>query len=1001
MYLREVIMTKVVNKDKAVGAVANQITHVVLQYFAFQFTYVKKNNDYLKTVDGWLDFSIAITTEDGAVKQSLWFKDGKGFVKSSIEGTDCKITLQDTGALARLAMLPPNEVLLMVLRHEMTTSGTLVFIETFDFLISVLMKNSQIKKMRKQREERLETGKEMVADPADAKREKKPKEYLKADSVDPGVKYLTEDPYLSTYSIEQYPRLQKYLDIHHCGTPELCSERAEILTKYFRKTGFETKPDGTPWVPVERQGLAFKHLMEQRKPIIRKGDLLAGTTTTKEIGVPLYPDAQGTMIWAELMTVHERMLNPYGELSPEEIKKLNSEVFPYWTHRNFREYVREKYHEPICQQLDERWAAIFMWKTVALSHTILDYPKVLRLGLTGIIDEVKAELEADKDASEEKKLTLEAMIHCYEGMITYARHLAEQAQKEADAETDPKRKAELQVIADAVGHSPEFPARNMDEAVHAVWVHWVGVHMESTNAGFSLGRMDQWLQPYFEADMAKLKTKEEKDAYVSHVLELLGCFYLRCQDHLPLIPDIGNYLFGGSSSDQAITLGGITPDGEDAVNDMTYIFLKVTEMLNMRDPNVNARYNASKNSMTYLKRLCEVNVNTTATPSIHNDEAVMASLVEHHYEQRDMYDWAATGCVEPTISGKHLGHTNCMMFNMVSALEMALYNGYHPLMRWHLGPKTGEVGSFKTFEDFLQAFFTQLAFQADLACEYNNLLGEAHSVIRPTPFMSAVIDGCIQKGLDCTKGGAKYNSSGTACIGLADIVDSLMAIKYLVFEQHKYTLEEIVQATKDNFEGHDVMRSIILTETPRFGSDNEEAVAMANRVTKFMKDTFWAHTNFRGGHYTTGFWSMSNHVAFGSLTGALPSGRLAFQPFTPGLTPEANASKSLLDNIKDVSKLDPVSMNNNIAFNVKVNPAPKDTHEQTVNNVTSYAKAYSDLGGMQMQFNVVSSDTMRAAMANPDEYRDLMVRISGYNAYFVDLCRDLQLELVNRADYGM
>ena len=169
----------------------------------------------------------------------------------------------------------------------------------------------------------------------------------------------------------------------------------------------------------------------------------------------------------------------------------------------------------------------------------------------------------------------------------------------------------------------------------------------------------------------------------------------------------------------------------------------------------------------------------------------------------------------------------------------------------------------------------------------------------------------------------------------------------------------------------------------------------------FDGEVMYAHTNFRGGHYTTGFWSMSNHVAFGSLTGALPSGRLAFQPFTPGLTPEANASKSLLDNIKDVSKLDPVSMNNNIAFNVKVNPAPKDTHEQTVNNVTSYAKAYSNLGGMQMQFNVVSSDTMRAAMANPDEYRDLMVRISGYNAYFVDLCRDLQLELVNRADYGM
>jgi formate C-acetyltransferase len=987
---------------KAAAVIANRVTNTVLNYFAFQFTHVKKNNDYLRTCDGWLDFSISIETEDDAVQQSLWFKNGRGFVKNTAEGTVSHIILKDTNALVRLATLPPNEVLLMVLRHEMTTSGNMVYIETFDFLISVLMKNGQIKKMRKQREERLSSGKEIAGDTPETNGSRKPKEFLRADSVDPGVKYLSDDPYLSAYKIEDYPRLRKFLDVHRRGTPEICIERAKILTDFFRENGFEKKPDGTPWVPAQRQGQAMRYLMEKRKPIIRKGDLLAGTTTAKEVGVPLYPDAQGTMIWAELLTVHERMLNPYGKVSDEDIKTLNSYIFPFWAHRNFREYVREKYNEPVCQQLDERWAAVFLWKTVALSHTILDYPKVLKLGLRGIIEEIRSELEADKEASAEKQLTLRAMIDCCEGVIAYARHLAEQAKKEAESETDPKRKAELNSIAGAVAHSPEYPARTMDEAVHAIWVHWVGVHMENTNAGLSLGRMDQWLQPYFSADMEKLgDDKEKRDAYISHVLELLGCFYLRCQDHLPLIPDIGNYLFGGSSSDQAITLGGVTPDGEDAVNDMTYILLKVTEMLSIRDPNVNARYNASKNSMTYLKRLCEVNVNTTATPSIHNDEAVMASLVDHHYEQKDLYDWAATGCVEPTISGKHLGHTNCMMFNMVSAFEMALYNGYHPLMRWDLGPKTGEVKDFETFEDFLNAFFTQLSFQADLACEYNNLLGEAHSVLRPTPFISSVIDGCIKKGLDCTKGGAKYNSSGTACIGLADIVDSLMAIKTLVYDRKKYTFEEIVRATKDNFEGHEVMRSIILTETPRFGSDNDEAAAMANRVTKFMKDCFWEHTNFRGGHYTTGFWSMSNHVAFGSLTGALPSGRLAFQPFTPGLTPEANASKSLLDNIKDVCKLDPASMNNNIAFNVKVNPSPRDTHEQTVSHVTAYAKAYSDLGGMQMQFNVVSSDVMRAAMADPEAYRDLMVRISGYNAYFVELCRDLQLELINRADYGI
>ena len=986
--------------DKKAGGIANTLANVVLHYFAFEFSKVKKNQEYLKTKDGWMNFSIGLTTEDGAVKQSIWFCDGKATVKGgTVEGVDTLLTLQDTGVLAQLATLPPNEVLNLMLKNKMSSSGNMAYLEFFNLLISVLMKNKQVKQMNKQKEERAEYGKTMVENPEDAKRVPKDKEFIKADFVDPGVKYLTDDPYLTDYSMKNYPRLREFLDVHHCKTPAVCTERAQILTDFFRENGFETKKDGTPWVPEVRQGYAFKYLMENRKPIIRKNDLLAGTTTTKEIGVPIYPDGVGLIFWGELLTVGDRMLNAYEPLTPDEVKALNSDIFPFWTHRNFREWVRDTYHEPICQQLDERWAAIFMWKTVALSHTILDYPKLLKLGCRGIIDEIKAEI--DKGCTDEKKAYLESMIMCYEGIIAYAHHLHDEAQAQADAETDPARKAELQVIADAVGHCPEFPATNMDEAVQGIWVHWIGVHMESTNAGYSLGRMDQWLQPIFESDMAKLTTKEEKDAYIKHIIELLGCFYLRLQDHLPLIPDIGNYLFGGSSSDQAITLGGITPDGEDAVNDMTYVFLKVTEILGMRDPNINARYNNKKNSLTYLKRLCEVNVNTTSTPSIHNDEAVMASLVDHHYDQRDMYDWSATGCVEPTISGKHIGHTNCMMFNMVSALEMALYNGYHPLMRWHLGPKTGEVSEFKTFDDFLKAFETQLAFQADLACQYNNYLGEAHSVLRPTPYMSAMIDGCIEKGVDCTKGGAKYNSSGTACIGLADIVDSLMAIKTLVYDRQKYTFTDVVDALSKNFEGYEEMRQIILTETPRFGSDNEEAVAMANTITKFMKETFWEHLNFRGGHYTTGFWSMSNHVAFGTLCGALPSGRLAYQPFTPGLTPEANASKSLLDNIKDVAKLDPTSMNNNIAFNVKVNPAPKDTHADTVEHLTSYAKAYADLGGMQMQFNVISSDTMRAAMANPDAYRDLMVRISGYNAYFTQLNKELQLELIHRADYGM
>jgi formate C-acetyltransferase len=478
---------------------------------------------------------------------------------------------------------------------------------------------------------------------------------------------------------------------------------------------------------------------------------------------------------------------------------------------------------------------------------------------------------------------------------------------------------------------------------------------------------------------------------------------MRCTDHLPLIPDIGNYLFGGSSSDQAITLGGVTPDGEDAVNDMTYIFLKVTEMLGIRDPNMNARYHREKNTTTYLKRLCEVNLNTTATPSIHNDVVVMESLKEFNYIPEHLRDWAATGCVEPTLSGRHIGHTNCMMFNMVAALEMAIFNGHHPLMRWDVGPKTGDInnGGFKTFDDFFDAFCTQLDFLLENSCEYNRLLGEAHSVIRPTPFISGLVEGCLRKGRDVTKGGALYNSSGTACIGLADITDSLMVIKKLVFDEKKTSLSEIRKALETNFADNPVLHTLILKKVPLFGSGNADAVHMANRLTHYIHDKFGEQVNFRGGKYTAGFWSMSNHVAFGTLTGALPSGRLASKPFTPGLTPEAHASRNLLDNIRDVAQLVPENMNNNIAFNVKVVPSAKDGHEKTVEHIYSYAKTYFDLGGMQMQFNVVSSDTLRDAMLHPENYKNLMVRISGYNAYFVTLNKDMQLELIERAEFGL
>ncbi len=988
---------------------ANMATHIVLQIMALHFNHIGKFRKFLRSDDGWIDFTAGLSTETGSVGQAIAFSGGKAKVLWGVPANvDVELRFKDNDVLAEMTKLPPNEVMNLLLKNRLTIRGNLAYGQLFSFFISLLMKGKQINMMKKQVKDQMKDI-HSSAPSSEARRPASPggrrlplmSAPKNAGRDDPGVLHITDDPYLSRYSLDDFPRLKRFLDIHLNVKPSICHERPLLLTEWYRKNGFETDGSGNRWVPELRQAYAFKHLMENRKPIIRKNDLIAGTTTSKEIGVVIYPDSHGTMIWGELLTVPHRHLFPY-EISEETISILHHKVFPFWTRRNFREWVRDKYNNPLCQQLDERFAVYFLWKTAALSHTILDYPKLLSTGARGIITEIRAELERDTVADQTKRDTLTAMIHCYEGLIAYARNLSIQAGREAEQEKDPGRKAELTRLREICARVPEHPCETLDEALNAIWIHWVGVHMENTNAGFSLGRMDQWLQPYFSADLKRIRSREERQEYIKHAIELVGCFYLRCTDHLPLIPDIGNYLFGGSSSDQAITLGGVTPEGEDAVNDMTYIFLKVTEMLGIRDPNVNARYHKEKNSATYLKRLCEVNLNTTATPSIHNDAMVMESLAEFDYPSEHLRDWAATGCVEPTLSGRHIGHTNCMMFNMVAALEMAMFNGRHPLMRWDVGPTTGDVKTaFPSFDDFFEAFCRQLDFLIDNACEYNRLLGEAHSLLRPTPFISGLIDGCAQKGRDATRAGARYNSSGTACIGLADITDSLMVIKKLVYEDKKTTLAEIRSAMESNFANHQALHAMVTNRVPLFGSGSPEAVAMANRVTAYIHDRFGERVNFRGGRYTAGFWSMSNHVAFGTLTGALPSGRLAGKPFTPGLTPEAHASRNLLDNIRDVAQLKPAHMNNNIAFNVKVVPSALDGHEKTVNNLYAYARTYCDLGGMQMQFNVVSSDTLRDAMLHPEQYKNLMVRISGYNAYFVTLNRDMQQELIERAEYGV
>jgi len=981
----------------------NFFTHVALNAMAFAFNHVTVLRRYMKNSEGWINFSLGISTEIGTVAQTIKFQDGRVTVSAGIsEGIDVIMKTKDDMILKEILSAPPSEVLNMMLQNKILLEGNVAYLQLFNFYLSLMSGKLLQKRLDKARSTDIELRKhEFCINENDLARKlsDRSKQHLRADCrEDKNVKYL-DDPYLSDYDLKDFPRLVRLLERQRSSRPEVCAERPKLLTEWYRKNGFEEVSHNRPWHPVLRQGLAFEFLMRQKKPIIADSQLLAGTTTSNPVsGVIVYPDAQATMIWGELNSVDKRLLNPYD--ITDETRRTLHDIFPFWTGRSFHEWVNKKYNRPLCLRLSERFLAFVCSKAICVSHTVPDLRTVLEKGTSGIMSDIQNRLK-DEPLDDDGRATLKGMIHALKGLNSYADNLACEAWLQAAKATDPIRKSELQHVAEVCERVPRMPAKSLDEVVQSVWTTWIGMHMENTNAGLSPGRLDQWLQCYYLADLEKIDSQDKRKEYIRHTIDLIGCLYLRISDHMPLSPDIGNILFGTSPPNQVITLGGITPEGEDGVNDMTYIFLKVTEMLSIPDPNVNARINMDKNSDTYVRRLCEVNFTTAATPSLHNDEAVFASLRQHGYPEEHIRDWSATGCVEPTISGRHNGHTGAIIINLVAALEMALNNGFHPLMQWDLGPKTGTINDFKNFEDFFMAYTFQLSFLIEQAVNLNNMYAEMHARMRPTPFISSMIDGCIEKGCDITSGGARYNTSGAANIGLADITDSLMAIKKLVFDDKKVSFQELKDAVDSDFRTAPIIRALAQNKVPLFGSGSPEAVGMANRVASFIHETFASHRNYRGGRYTSGFWSMSQHTAYGNLSGTLPSGRLAGKPFTPGLTPEAHASKNYLNFISDVAQLKPENMDNNIAFNVKLTPSTEDSRDKTVTNMASYVKTYCRLGGMQMQFNVVTSQMLKDAMANPEGYRNLIVRISGYNAYFVTLNKQQQLELIERAEYGV
>ncbi len=938
-----------------------------------------------------------------------------------------------------------------------------------------------------------------------------------AGQHDPNAVTLGNDIALNsvTFDSRGFDGIKRWREKLFSEIPEITDELPRLLTEYMRDLAGD---DDSPYL---RRAKALKHVFVNKTPIVNPKDLLPGHTTNTMQGPVCYIDTVGSVIWPELKTVSTRAINPF-RVEPEVVRRLNREIFPYWMKRSIQEIARYSDYDsadypdrdevegtsheprlsksagqtPRCQQLYERVAFFIAFIASCVSHTVPDFNRLVKYGLQKLTKRMDEDI-INFYLTEDQQEFLSGVKEVFEGAVIYAHHLADEATKVGCSE-----------LARICRKVPEHPAETLHEAVVSIWILYHLLLQENTHYGFSIGRLDQILQPYYLADWNRLNldqaSEDEKNAYRARAVELMCHFFLKVSDNIPLSSETAESLFAGSGANQALTVGGTNYDREtgnieNAVNDMTYIILKATELLAVRDPNVHARYHAdihhrdtdgnllrSHEVSPYLKRLCEVNLNTRATPAIHGDVAVTESLAryyEHHQgidseeAKADAHDYCSIGCIEENSAARHYGYTGALNIALSTVLEMAMFGGKHrsdgfdaESPNWVNGSQdytSVPIWQMQSMDEFVAAFRFQMDEYAKITVQCHNYMGRFTEKHRPVPLLSGLFIGPTNipdapedintaKFRDLSSGGAKYNSVGVSVIGIADVIDSFCSIDNLLFSGgHGIAPQELILAMEANFDEANLNRladngSRLIREFygeyplnaarlkqikdlircgPRYGKgvgdDNQMAVHYTKVIPKIIQDTYYQYRTYRGGRFLVGYWSMTIHAGYGLLHQATPNLRRNGEAFAGGATPcpgLVNADGSLpniLDQLYSVSSIDNLHVQNGCTYNLTLTARREDQYFENDNlRFAQYAKAFMENNGILVQMSIASIDKFKEAHAAAKQaikkgiswhernrilapYRDLMIRVAGYSAYFVSLSNEMREEIIARANFAL
>ena len=802
---------------------------------------------------------------------------------------------------------------------------------------------------------------------------------------------MTNNTMVSQRTLSSFPRLSRLHEGLVGAKKEVCIERARYLTEYMKGSGIWFAP------PVVRRARAVAHILKNLGVSIYADELLVGSITSKRIGAIIYPEFVGVLIWPELVNLRERAVDAL-QISDEEIKELDQEIFPFWMDKVLAWHAQEFLSPPDPLALLFKGGLFVLTEAAGISHTAPDFEKLIGVGLEGIREEARErikELDMARTGDAEELIGrsfYRAVEMVCDGVIEFVQRYHTEALRLAEQETDRQRKSELLEIAQICARVPAKPASSFREALQSIWFVEVALHQENYEQALCLGRADQYLYPYYRRDLEKgALTKEE-------AIELLGCLFIKMSEFVPLFAENLALLFSGFPANPSITLGGMTPEGADATNDLTYLFLEARELIKTRHPNLHARVHKDSPA-GYVERVCEVVKGGGGMPALVNDDVIIPALMKKSIKEEDARDYVVIGCVEISVPRKTFGSTDAALMSLPVCLEMALNNGHSPVMREEIGPRTGDPRDFKKMDDVLNAFGKQVTNIVEQMVIGLNALGIAHRELYPSPLLSSLTEGCLERGKDVTAGGAVYNFTGVQGVGVADVADSLAAIDQLVFREKRVTMDELLQALEDGFEGHERLLHLIRNQVPKYGNDDELPDMYARKVAELFCQEVAKHSNPRNGVYLPGFLSMTNHKGFGKFVGALPSGRKALETFANGISPcDGWDKKGPTAYLKSVAKLDYAQATNGVAANLKFNPSYLKGATGT-KTLSSLIRAYFGLGGMHLQLNFVDRQTLLDAQQDAGKHPGLMVRVAGYSAYFADLTKEVQDEIIGRTEH--